>query len=377
MRIHARLCYKFGTPSLLSALALLAALAINVHASAQKIITFDAPNTGTGWQQGTFPIGINLEGVITGNVIDNGNGEHGFVRYTNGSITNFDVPGSDPVAYCTCPTGINDFGFITGYWGGTDQVNHGFIRLPNGKFITFDDPEAGTAQYQGTTPLAINSVGAVVGWYFDSNWATHGFLRSADGKFTTIDDTAGGVSTTPTSISDYGIIAGTVLDANNVSHGFYRTLDGKITTFDVPAAVGGSIGTYSAYINDLGVISGNYNDAVTNVYVGYLYSTEGKKFTTYSPPQAGTYPYIGTPRVTQATVIFPATTGCIVDNNYIAYPFLRDAGGASITFEVPGQWLTPGWDKGACGIGINFYREIVGFMADSNGAWHGWVRTPK
>jgi hypothetical protein len=376
MRVHAKLCEKIGALPLLSAMALSAALAINVHASAQKIITFDAPNAGTGWGQGTYPVGINLQGVVTGNVTDNGNGTHGFVRDARGNITNFDAPGADPVAGCTCPAAINDFGVVTGVYRDSNDLNHGFLRMPDGKIITFDDPQAGTANWQGTTPTAINDLDAVVGWYFDSNWATHGFLRAADGKITTIDDTAGGVSTTPASINDFGTVAGTVNDANNVSHGFFRTFDGKFTTFDVPASVGSSIGTYSAAINDFGVISGFYNDAATSIYVGYIRS-QGGKFTSFSPPQAGPWAYTGTFNVTRATLLGTATTGCIDDQNYIFYPFLWDASDSANTFAIPGQMENVGWNYGACGDGINEGREIVGYWRDPSGALHGFLRLPQ
>jgi hypothetical protein len=351
-------------------------MAICVHASAQKIVTFDAPNNGTGWQQGTYPVDINILGVVTGSVTDSGYGTHGFVRDAKGNVTNFDVPEANPVVGCTCPAAINDFGVVTGVYRDSNDLNHGFIREPNGKIITFDDPEAGTANWQGTTPMAINNIGAVVGYYNDANWGTHGFLRSADGKITTIDDTAGGVGTTPASINDFGTIAGTVVDANNVSHGFFRTFNGKFTTFDVPAAVGSSIGTYSAAINDFGVISGFYNDASSLVYVGYIRSVDGK-FTTFSPPQAGPWEYSGTFNVTRATLFGSATTGCIDDPNYIFYPFLAEANGSATTFAIPGQMENVGWNYGACGDGINEEREIVGYWRDPNGAFHGFLRLPE
>lgn len=376
MRIHAKPCGKLGIQPLLLAFALFAALAGTSQATAQKIITFDAPGAGTlGQGYGTYPVGINLFGVVAGNVTDDGGGTHGFVRDADGKITNWDAPGANPVAGCTCPAAINDLGLVVGVYRDSNDLNHGFLRAANGKFTTFDDPQAGTANWQGTTPTAINLFGAVVGWYFDANWVTHGFLRTPDGKFTTIDDTAGGVGTSPASINDVGIIAGTVVDGNNVSHGFFRTLNGNITTFDVPAAVGGSIGTYSAAINDLGVIAGFYNDATTNVYVGYIRSAAGK-FTTFSPPQAGPYPYTGTFNIPRATLLGTATTGCIVDQNYVAYPFVWDAEGNASTFEIPNQWVAPYYDFGACGHGINEEREIVGSWEDSNAAYHGFLRLP-
>jgi hypothetical protein len=84
---------------LFALLTLFFGLTITSQASAQKIIVFDAPNSGTGAFQGTQATGINLEGTITGNVTDNGFGTHGFVRTPNGSFTNFDAPGADPCVF--------------------------------------------------------------------------------------------------------------------------------------------------------------------------------------------------------------------------------------------------------------------------------------
>jgi len=48
-----------------------------------SITTFDAPGTGTGSGQGTFPDGINDAGAITGYYIDNNDVLHGFLRTRN------------------------------------------------------------------------------------------------------------------------------------------------------------------------------------------------------------------------------------------------------------------------------------------------------
>jgi len=374
MRIHAKLGQESATRARLALLTLSAAVAISVPSHAQKIITFDAPNAGTAFNYGTYPVDINIWGAVTGSVIDNGNGQHGFVRDPFGKISDFDVPAANPVIGCTCPNAINDFGVIAGVYVDNNQINHGFLRTPDGKFTSFDDPEAGTSAYQGTLPLAINNLGAVVGWYFDANWVTHGFLRAPDGKFTTIDDPVGG--TTAASINDFGVIVGTVQDSNNVGHGFVRTPGGEITTFDAPAALGGAIGTISALINDAGIITGAYNDATSNVYVGYTRSPEGK-FTTFSAPNAGPYAYTGTYDVSRATVFGGATTGGVIDENYIAYPFLREGDSKATTFQIPGQWLTPYYDLGASGQAINEEQVVVGTWHDSNGMVHGFLRFPK
>jgi hypothetical protein len=63
-----------------------------VGAQEARIITFDAPNSGTLPYIGTQATGINFFGTVTGNVTDNNFGTHGFVRTPDGKFTNFDAP---------------------------------------------------------------------------------------------------------------------------------------------------------------------------------------------------------------------------------------------------------------------------------------------
>jgi len=170
-------------------LTLFVGLTTTSPAHAQKIITFDAPNSGTSAGQGTEATGINLEGTITGNVTDNNFGTHGFVRTPNGRFTNFDAPGADPIVGCTCPNGINDLGVIAGNTADTNGVAHGFVRTPEGQFAIFDDTQApaGTSAGQGTTPVGITDFGVIAGNYIDANNVGHGFVRAATGKITTFD----------------------------------------------------------------------------------------------------------------------------------------------------------------------------------------------
>jgi len=136
-------------------LVVLVALVSALPAFSQKLITFDAPTAGTSSATGTQPVAINFFGTITGIVVDNNFGWHGFVRGPGGDATAFDAPGADPLVGCTCPTAINDFGVIIGYMSDAHSVFHGFLRKPNGKFTIFDVP--GTDLY--VFPLSINNDG--------------------------------------------------------------------------------------------------------------------------------------------------------------------------------------------------------------------------
>jgi len=362
-------------------LSLITALAMTVQANAQQIIKFDAPNSGTGADQGTQPTGINIAGVITGDVIDDENGTHGFVGTLAGGFTDFDAPCANPIVGGTYPTGINDLGVIAGYDIDTNSVSHGFVRTPDGEFITFDDSQApaGTGAGQGTNPVGINDIGEIAGYYIDGNGATHGFVRTTGGKITTFDPT-GSVATYPFNINNFGVIAGLFYDTNGVGHGFVRTSDGKIKTFDPPNSFTGpsSFGTYSAYVNDLGVVAGSYFDASTYVAYGFIRSPTGQ-FTEFAVPGAGT---VISSTDESGTYVFAAanlegaTTGTILDNNFESHSFVRAANGEATTFDIPGQAHILDNNAGSVGLSINTLGVVLGRWRDPNLTFHGYLRTP-
>jgi hypothetical protein len=366
---------------LLARLTLFFVLTTTSHAHAQKIIAFDAPNSGTSAGQGTQATGINLEGTITGNVTDNGFGTHGFVRTANGRFANFDAPGADPIVGCTCPNSINDLGVIAGNTIDTNGVNHGFLRTPEGQFAIFDDSQApaGSGAGQGTSAVAINDFGVIAGTYTDGNNATHGFVRSAFGKITTFDAPGASQGTFPGNINNFGVIVGTFLDTNFVSHGFVRTAEGKFKVFDAPGSVGGPIGTFSAFINDLGVIAGSYYDATSNVEFGFLRWPNGH-FDQYAAPKAGTAAFAGTD--IHAINLEGTATGMIFNHtdssgSQESHSFLRAANGEATTFDIPGQIdvPNPGW-FGSAGAAINAVGAVAGRFHDVNLVAHAFLRIP-
>jgi len=97
------------------------------------------------------------------------------VRFANGTITTFDVPGAgtDP-GQGTLANAANVEGLIAGEFVDANYVSHGFVRAPGGKNFVFDAPGEGI---QGTSPLSINLWGAVTGSFVDANGVSHGFLR--------------------------------------------------------------------------------------------------------------------------------------------------------------------------------------------------------
>ena len=171
----------------ITAITVLAAVAIPQQFAAQdnrddkqaKIVTFEAPQSGTGLGQGTRALVINPAGAITGNDVDAGGVFHGYLRSPDGSFTIFDAPGAGTAAnQGTGGFGINPAGVITGFYIDTNNAMHGFVRAKHGDITTFDAPGAGTGASQGTEPLANNPAGAVTGFYIDADNVFHGFLRT-------------------------------------------------------------------------------------------------------------------------------------------------------------------------------------------------------
>ncbi|MGH8093133.1 MAG: hypothetical protein ACREIF_06640 [Chthoniobacterales bacterium] len=236
----------------------------------------DAPDAGTGpFPQGTFPseftpMGLNLLGVITGFYVDANSVQHGFVRASNGSITEFDPTGS----IFTNPNAIDDLGDITGFYVDASGVGHGFLRTFGGTITTFDAPGAGKAAGQGTFGVGLTLNREIEGVYVDASGVLYGFVRSNQGAFTTFDvpgaGTGAGQGTLPESNNTLGAIAGQYIDGNFVNHGFLRDRQGGYSLFDVQGTgTGAGQGTIPLDNSNLGAITGEYIDG-GNVIHGFL-----------------------------------------------------------------------------------------------------------
>jgi hypothetical protein len=84
-------------------------------------------------------------------------------------FTTFDIRGAGKnQGQGTWPMGVNSAGVITGYYVDSGNVSHGFLRTSDGKISKFNVPEAGKGPNQGTIPLSIHTTGAIMGSYIDS-----------------------------------------------------------------------------------------------------------------------------------------------------------------------------------------------------------------
>ena len=258
----------------------------------------------------TTPVAINLFGAVTGYYADINASLHGFVRAPLGAVTTFDGPGATCPNYfsiCTFPVGINLQGAITGYY--CDAVTcHGFLRAPGGTIIAFDPPGAVL-----TIPGGINLAGAITGSYYDANFAERGFLRAPHGTLTTFDPT-GSIYTTASAINLEGAITGSWQDASGVTLGFLRSSDGTLTTFDVPGAIDQTV---PSAIDPAGTITGYFQG--TSGLHGFVRANDGT-FTTFDPP-GSEEPDSETIAngINPAGVI----TGWYIDPSFIGHGFLR------------------------------------------------------
>jgi predicted membrane protein len=274
-----------------------------VRAPGGTITTFDGPGATCPYYFSTCtnPVGINLQGAITGFYCD-AVGCHGFLRAPGGTIIAFDPPGSVFTFFFT--GGINPAGVITGSYYDANFVEHGFLRAPRGTFTSFDAPGA-----VDTSPTGINDAGEVVGIYYDANYAVHSFLRAPDGTITTFDPT-GSIYTSASAINLEGAITGSWQDASYVIHGFLRSRYGTFTTFDVP---GSMYQTVPNAINPAGTITGYFQGA--SGLHGFVRANDGT-FTTFDPPGSS---YTFANGINPAGVI----TGWYVDSSFLGYGFLR------------------------------------------------------
>ncbi len=350
-------------------LALLASLALTLHAGSQTLTTFDDPNASTSGGLGTEPTGINLWGAVTGIMADKSGRLHGFVRSPSGRFVDFDAPAADPIVGCTCPVAINDFGIIAGWAVDNNFVYHGFLRYPNGAGVTIDAPGA----TYGTRVQSINDFGVITGTWIDDQEVTHGFVRTLDGHFTSFDapsagqDGLDGEGTFPLSINDFGVIAGFVTDSNGLNHGFIRSPKGNFNTFDVPDAIGDLL--YNAFINDRGVVAGTWisehsDECPCDIEAGFQRAQDGT-FTVYQGP----YGPLQNVQVYGLNIEGTAV-GWYGDTNDFAHAFVRYTDGHLVNINVPSALES-------VGSAINAGGVVTGFWIDSVGAYHGFLWSPK
>lgn len=354
-------------------------------ASTGAITEFDAPDAGTGKNQGTFAVSIDAADDVAGQYSDSNTALHGFVRDgTSGTITEFDVPGA--------PTNIKHRGTmamsiaggnVTGFYSDTNAVRHGFVcsgvLSGNPNCTTFDPTGAGTSATQGTIPLSINSAGDVAGFYIDANKNDHGFIRTAaTGAITAPIDAPGAGTgsggkisfqgTVITSIDTAGDVAGVYADDSGVYHGFLRAAGtGKFTSpIDAPLASAGGLfpGTVPSGLNNAGVITGIYQDS-SGLTHGFVRGASGTFNSPLDAPNATTGGVGQFPGGTATVSINDSgtVTGGYFDKSGVVHGFVLTPGAAAApSFNPP-----PGTYSSTQSVTISDSDESAAIYYTTNG----------
>jgi hypothetical protein len=152
-----------------------------------KTVTYNAPGaappvgTSVGCLDSCGGFGgnpaLNVEGQITGYYSDANGVLHGYVRYSDGSFTEFMATGD---ATFNVPASINALGTVAGSYFSPSfpfpMLSEAFVRFADGTVVLFDAPVAGQL---GTEPFAINSFNQFTGLWTDENFVGHGFVAVA------------------------------------------------------------------------------------------------------------------------------------------------------------------------------------------------------
>jgi uncharacterized membrane protein len=227
----------------------------------------------SGEYYGTVPEAISPDGAVTGFYFDVNFIAHGFVRSRDGSITEFDPPGS----ISTFAYAIGADGAIAGSYQDASGNFHGFLRSRGGNISTFDVPgytDTGIGFFSGH-PITMNPEGDIAGGYLQTPdpEVFDGFLRHRDGTYDTFyaaDYPPCCIWTFPEAINADRTIAGTLNDGSSIFYGFVRTSDGDVTLFEAPGAGTGAFqGTEVVGMTPYRVIVGFYTDS-NGLNHGYL-----------------------------------------------------------------------------------------------------------
>ena len=123
---------------------------------------------------------INKSNRVVGTYRDAGLLDHGFIRSSNGTLTN---PVDFPGAHTTLLRGINSQGSIVGRYTDASGHEHGLFRKNANTYVSFDYPNS-----FGTSLNGINDFGFIVGRYTDAAGIRHGFVAWVRGGGDDDDD---------------------------------------------------------------------------------------------------------------------------------------------------------------------------------------------
>jgi uncharacterized membrane protein len=326
---------------------------LRAQAPAGTILSFDEPDAGAAFGEGTVPVAINSNGVIVGYYVDAvQKRQHGFLRATDGTFTSFDAPG----ALATVPTAISSNGMVVGIYSdpsSTSNLPFGFLRYANGQFLTLSAP--GTIY---TLPFAVNDLGQITGDSAD-DITLHGFIWTEKTRFT-LFNVPFGIGAIGSAINASGQIGGDYADPyiSGRYHTFIRDSGGHFRTLDPGVVV---LVTGVSALNDSGQAVGSFEDTSRRIHA----------FVTDSTGVVTVLPSMG--RIGDWAVGIN-NAGVVVgfSRNHFApteTSFLRDAAGNITIISLPFSNIAnqP--------FGINAGGQVVGWYLNA-GVSHGWLMTP-
>jgi hypothetical protein len=258
---------------------------------------------------------------------------------------------------------------------GNQPVGHGASAprspgFPPANYIIVDAPGAGTGDGQGTALQAVNSSMVSSGFYIDSSYNNHGFVRAFDGTITSFDVDGPMSQTTATWMNNNGVVVGDYIDqGTGAQNGFALAPDGTLITFG--AGTETNDGTTTNSISDKDEVVGDYIDLNGDeVFHGFLLANDAIE--SFDAPGAGTGAGQGTEgfdvNVTGAIV------GPYFDANNVSHGFVRAKNGAFTSFDAPGAGSNAG--QGTTAEGENSKGAVVGYYIDAGNVNHGFIRQP-
>ncbi len=203
------------------------------------------------------------------------------------------------------------------------------------QFTTFDEPGA-----VFLAPVGLNNQGTSCGFY--ETPLGHGFLWS-NGSLVNLD-APGWTETWPTGINDVGVVTGSYDDLVTSHEFLYRVKDGKWT--QLPDIAGLPFLSNSA-INNQGTVVGSYYFAGEG-NVGWIW--DGKSYSFFTAP--GAYEESGDGTNPLGINDRGQITGFYADDEGFTHGFLKE-GSTFTTFDVPGADFTEAFS-------INNQGDIVG-----------------
>jgi hypothetical protein len=167
------------------------------------------------------------------------------------------------------------------------------------------------------------------------------------------------------SINNTGFISGWYVDLAGNSKAFLRSPGRVLTTFTAPGDTGRPGFTRAYQVNSLGTVAGEYLDAVSGTYSGFLYDSTTQTYTTYNVP--------GQPAGTRTAILGIGETseqfcGFVSSPPYTSTSAFVSTDGQVQIFNVGGSVQT------ICSA-MNKYGASVGSYIDASGVSHGYIRT--